>query len=46
MSYRILAIKPGSTCKKRAGYDGEKQILVMTVDQPADENARYNTIQD
>ena len=46
MTYRILAINPGSTSTKIAVYDGEEQILVKTIDHPAEEIAKYNTIQD
>ena len=31
MSYRILAINPGSTSTKIAVYDNEKQILVKSI---------------
>nr|UWI48977.1 butyrate kinase [Clostridioides difficile] len=46
MTYRILAINPGSTSTKIGVYDGEEQILVKTIDHPAEEIAKYNTIQD
>lgn len=46
MTYRILAINPGSTSTKIAVYDDENQILVKGIDHPSDEIKKYNTIQD
>ena len=37
MTYRILAINPGSTSTKFAVYDGENQILSKTLNHSVEE---------
>ncbi|MEF9991162.1 MAG: butyrate kinase [Romboutsia sp.] len=46
MTYRILAINPGSTSTKIAVYDDERQILVKTINYSAKQLEKYNTIQE
>lgn len=46
MTYRILAINPGSTSTKIAVYDNEKQILVEGIEHPTDEIEKYNNVQE
>ncbi|MCM8711905.1 butyrate kinase [Clostridium sp. SYSU_GA19001] len=46
MSYKILAINPGSTSTKIALYEDEKQIFVKTLDHTAEEIEKYERIQD
>lgn len=46
MSYKILAINPGSTSTKISLYENEKEILCKTLDHPSDEIEKYNKIAD
>ena len=44
MSYRILAINPGSTSTKIAVYDNEKQILVKSIDHKVEDLEKYDKV--
>ena len=46
MSYRILAINPGSTSTKFALYDNEKQILVKSIDHKVEDLEKYDKVQE
>lgn len=46
MSYKILAINPGSTSTKLALYEDEIKILSETLDHPVDEIEKYERVQD
>ena len=46
MTYRILAINPGSTSTKFAVYDGENQILSKTLNHSVEELSKFNCIMD
>lgn len=46
MSYKILAINPGSTSTKIALYENEKEIFCKTLDHPAEEIEQYNKVSD
>ncbi|MDR1773300.1 MAG: butyrate kinase [Clostridioides sp.] len=46
MSYKILAINPGSTSTKIAVYDDEKQLFTHTIDYPASKIAKYDKVMD
>ncbi|MDP3387834.1 MAG: butyrate kinase, partial [Eubacteriales bacterium] len=46
MSYRILAINPGSTSTKIALYDDEKELFVKALDHSAEEIDKYDRIVD
>ncbi|WP_432663132.1 butyrate kinase [Wukongibacter baidiensis] len=46
MSYKILAINPGSTSTKLALYEDEKKILSETLDHPVEEIEKYERVQD
>lgn len=46
MSYKILAINPGSTSTKIALYENEKEIFCKTLDHPAEEVEKYNKVAD
>ena len=46
MSYRILAINPGSTSTKIAVYDNEKQLLVKSIEHKVKELEKYDTVQE
>lgn len=46
MTYRILAINPGSTSTKIAVYDNEEQILSKAINHSAEEIAKYHNIQE
>ena len=46
MSYRILAINPGSTSTKIAVYDNEKQILVKSIDHKVEDLEKYDKVQE
>nr|WP_320131109.1 butyrate kinase [uncultured Holophaga sp.] len=44
MSYKILAINPGSTSTKISVYENEQELFVTTLDHPAEEVAKYATV--
>lgn len=44
--YKILAINPGSTSTKVAVYEDEKLLFKHTIDHPAEEIAKYPSIND
>ncbi|MEG0855202.1 MAG: butyrate kinase [Terrisporobacter sp.] len=44
MTYRILAINPGSTSTKFAVYEGENQIVSKTLDHSVEELAKFASI--
>lgn len=46
MSYKMLAINPGSTSTKIALYEDEKEVFCITLDHPAEEIEKYNRVQD
>lgn len=46
MSYKILAINPGSTSTKIALYENEKEIFLKTLDHPIEEIEKYDKVQD
>lgn len=46
MSYRVLAINPGSTSTKFAVYEDEKPILVKGIEHSIDEISKFNNILD
>lgn len=46
MSYKILAINPGSTSTKIALYEDEKEVFCKTLDHPAEEVEKYNKVAD
>ena len=46
MSFKILAINPGSTSTKLALYEDEKPTLELTLRHPAEEIARYAAVAD
>lgn len=46
MSFKILAINPGSTSTKIALYEDEKEIFCKTLDHPAEEIEKYNKVKD
>lgn len=46
MSYKILAINPGSTSTKIALYENEKEIFCKTLDHPSEEVEKYNKVAD
>ena len=46
MGYKILAINPGSTSTKIALYEDEQEILVKTLDHPADEIEKFDKVVD
>ncbi|MGM9530421.1 butyrate kinase [Intestinibacter sp.] len=46
MSYRVLAINPGSTSTKFAVYEDEKPILVKGIEHSVDEISKFNNILD
>ncbi|WP_434576927.1 butyrate kinase [Thermoanaerobacterium thermosaccharolyticum] len=46
MSYRILAINPGSTSTKIALYEDEKEVLCQTLVHPMTEIQKYDKIAD
>jgi butyrate kinase len=46
MSYKILAINPGSTSTKIALYEDEKEVFTSTLDHPSEEIEKYNKVQD
>ncbi|WP_432407912.1 butyrate kinase [Wukongibacter sp. M2B1] len=46
MSYKILAINPGSTSTKLALYEDEEKILSETLDHPVEEIEKYERVQD
>lgn len=46
MSYKILAINPGSTSTKIALYEDEKEVFCKTLDHPAAEIEKYSKVQD
>lgn len=45
MSFKILAINPGSTSTKIALYEDEKEIFVTTLNHPAQEVEKYSKVQ-
>lgn len=46
MSYKILAINPGSTSTKIALYENEKEVFCKTLDHPAEEIEKYSKVAD
>lgn len=44
--YKILAINPGSTTTKIALYENEQEILVKTLDHPAEEMEKFEKVVD
>ncbi|WP_411678754.1 butyrate kinase [Clostridium thailandense] len=44
MSYKILAINPGSTSTKIALYEDEKEVFCKTLDHPAKEVEKYDNV--
>ena len=46
MTYKILAINPGSTSTKFAVYDGENQILSKTLNHSVEELSKFHAIVD
>jgi len=46
MSYKILAINPGSTSTKIAVYEDEKEILSETLSHPKEELDKYSSVMD
>lgn len=44
--YKILAINPGSTSTKIALYENEQEILVKTLDHPAEEMDKFEKVVD
>jgi len=46
MGFKILAINPGSTSTKIALYEDEKELLVKTLEHPAEEIEKYDKIVD
>ena len=46
MTYRVLAINPGSTSTKFAVYEDEKPILVKGIEHSIDEISKFNNILD
>ncbi|MEG0773405.1 butyrate kinase [Clostridium sp.] len=46
MSYKILAINPGSTSTKIALYENEEEVLCKTLDHQSEEIEKYARVQD
>ncbi len=46
MSYKILAINPGSTSTKIALYENEKEVFCKTLDHPFEEIEKYDNVTD
>nr|WP_300093101.1 butyrate kinase [Sedimentibacter sp.] len=46
MVYKILAINPGSTSTKIALYEDEHEVLVKTLDHPAEEIEKFEKVVD
>lgn len=46
MGYKILAINPGSTSTKIALYEDEHEVLVKTLDHPAEEIEKFEKVVD
>jgi butyrate kinase len=46
MSYKILAINPGSTSTKIALYEDEKEVFCNTLDHPVEELENYSNVQE
>ncbi|NMM64611.1 butyrate kinase [Clostridium sp. P21] len=46
MSYKILAINPGSTSTKIALYEDEKEIFCKTLDHPVEQIEKYENVAD
>jgi butyrate kinase len=46
MGYKTLAINPGSTSTKIALYENEQEILVRTLDHPAEEIDKFEKVVD
>ncbi|NLX62506.1 MAG: butyrate kinase [Tissierellia bacterium] len=46
MSYKILAINPGSTSTKIAIYEDERELFTTTLEHAVEELERYDNIQD
>jgi butyrate kinase len=46
MSYKILAINPGSTSTKIALYEDEKEVFCETLNHPVEVIEKYGTIQE
>ncbi|MBV7274495.1 butyrate kinase [Clostridium sp. PL3] len=44
MSYKILAINPGSTSTKISIYENEKEVFCKTLDHPTEETEKYNKV--
>ena len=46
MTYRVLAINPGSTSTKFAVYDGENQVFANTLNHSVEELSHFKSIMD
>lgn len=46
MSYKVLAINPGSTSTKIALYENENEVFCKTLDHPSEEIEKYSKIQE
>ena len=46
MTYRVLAINPGSTSTKFAVYDGENQVFANTLNHSVEELSKFKSIMD
>lgn len=46
MNYKLLVINPGSTSTKIAVYENEIEKIKQTIDHPAEEIERYETVMD
>jgi len=46
MSFKILAINPGSTSTKIALYENENEVFCKTLDHPVEEIEKYNNVQE
>jgi butyrate kinase len=46
MTFKVLAINPGSTSTKIALYEDEKEVLIKTLEHPTGEIETYSKVQD
>ena len=46
MTYRVLAVNPGSTSTKFAVYDGENQVFAKTLNHSVEELSKFKSIMD
>lgn len=46
MSYKILALNPGSTSTKIALYEDEKEIFKLNIEHPSEELEKYKNVAD